>query len=43
MITLSDIFCEKSLNEQNICEIDMSLSFWEGMMMSSLSTKVEYM
>lgn len=42
-MTLSDIFlCEISLNEQDICEIDMSLSFWEGMTMSFLSIKVEY-
>lgn len=43
VMTLSDIFlCEISLNEQDICEIDMSLSFWEGMTMSFLSIKVEY-
>lgn len=43
MMALSDIFfCENSLSEQDICEIDMSLSFGEGMTMSFLSIKVEY-
>lgn len=42
-MTLSDIFlCENSLNEQDVCEIDMSLSFGEGMTMYFLSIKVEY-